>query len=97
VQNGLYHFLGRSQDARRRIKPNAAQQRVDRCQYLRITDVVLEGVDQKARSLGDEIRLKHLAPDDLFAGQVTAILKFLNDRHTDGQAQCADKRSRNSG
>jgi hypothetical protein len=26
VQNGLYHFLGRSQNERRRAKPNAAQQ-----------------------------------------------------------------------
>src|SRR6478736_4228297 len=29
VQNGFYRFLGRSQDAGRRTKPNAAQQGVD--------------------------------------------------------------------
>jgi len=97
VQNGLYHFFGRSQDARRRTKPNATQQSVDRYQFLRITDVVLEGVDQKPRALRDEIRVKSLSPDDLFADQVTAILMSLNDRRTDGRTQCADKRSKNSG
>src|SRR5258708_33498919 len=82
VQNGLYHFFARSQDARRRTKPNTAQQSADRYQFLRITDVVLERADQKARPLRDDIRIKDLPPDDLFAEHVTTILTFLNQRGT---------------
>ena len=95
VQNGLYHFLGHSQDARRRTKPNAAQQRV--VSVSECHQRCAQGVNEPPRALRDEIRVKRLTPDHRFGGQVTAIRMFLNDKGADGRAQCADKRSENRG
>jgi hypothetical protein len=65
-----YHFFGRSQDARRRTKPNAAQQSVDRYQFLRITELCWRARPETARS-PDEIE-KASRRTIFFAEQVSA-------------------------
>src|SRR6267142_6969734 len=55
VEDSLYDLFGLCQNAPRRAKSNATQERVSRYQFLRIARIVLQRVDQHPRALRNKI------------------------------------------
>src|SRR5208283_2869119 len=73
------------------------EERIDRYQLLRITDVVLQGVNQQTGALDDEIGVQRFASGNLSCSQVPQILLLLSNPRTHDGSKRADHRSGNSG
>src|SRR6266446_7839141 len=55
-----YHRLGCFQNRRGRTQADAAQQRIEWDQFLRVAVVLHHGIDEQSRTFRDEIRIKRL-------------------------------------
>src|SRR6266478_9574268 len=94
--NGFYDLLSLCQNARRRAKSNATQERVSHYQFLRIARIVLQRVDQQPRALRNEIGVQRLAATNLLCQQVAQVLVPRRDPGAHHRTQGTGDRSRNS-